>query len=235
MSCCARRRRRRRRRDEETTEHDHDPEGRKEEEKEEGPLVGESLHGVLVCPLSGGFVVLGFVGAEDLGDFRNEGVVRVGVRQQRTDRQQDLADRQRRRPLVLQDVQTNAAVRVDVTVVNSRRERDLGGFEGVVGGEVYVQKEDPARVGRLVGAHDGRLPVEQVVADRPRAAVRRRIPAEVLELFVDALQSHRSSCVGYRRTHSGTSVGPWRQGEGTHRKWALNSPASRSSTSSRCW
>ena len=61
-----------------------------------------------------------------------ERVVRVGVRQQRTDRQQTLDDREGGTPLVLQDVQSDAALRVDVGVVNLRREVDLRRLERVL-------------------------------------------------------------------------------------------------------
>lgn len=51
-----------------------------------------------------------------------------------------------RTPLVSQDVQADAAVRVDVGVVDAGGEVDLGGLEGVVGREVDGKEEDTARV-----------------------------------------------------------------------------------------
>ena len=51
-----------------------------------------------------------------------------------------------RAPLVSQNVQTDAAVRVDVGVVDASGEVDLGGLEGVVGREVDGKEEDTARV-----------------------------------------------------------------------------------------
>jgi hypothetical protein len=47
-------------------------------------------------------------------------------------------------PLVPQDVQTDAAVGVDVGVVDASGEVDLGRLEGVVGREVNGQEEDTA-------------------------------------------------------------------------------------------
>ena len=44
-------------------------------------------------------------------------------------------DRQRRRPLVPQDIQTDGPVGVDVGMVDLGREADLGRFKGVVGRE----------------------------------------------------------------------------------------------------
>lgn len=60
-----------------------------------------------------------------------------------------LGDCESRAPLVPQDVQTDAAVRVDVGVVDASGEVDLRGLEGVVGREVDVQEENASRVWRL--------------------------------------------------------------------------------------
>lgn len=83
--------------------------------------------------------------------------------------------------MVPQDVQTDAAVRVDVGVVDASGEVDLRGLEGVVGREVDVQEENASRVWRVAlwksvsivstllktgggcityGTHDSCLPVE---------------------------------------------------------------------------
>lgn len=55
-------------------------------------------------------------------------------------------NRQRRAPLIPQDVQTDRPVRVDVRVVDLRREANLGRLEGVVGWEGDGQEEHAARV-----------------------------------------------------------------------------------------
>ena len=101
-----------------------------------------------------------------------------------------LGDGERRRPLVLEDVEADAAVAIDVAVVDARGEADLGRLEGVIGREVDVQEEDPPGVWRVVRPHDRRLPVEQVVTDRPGAAVRRGVPAQFLQLTLNSLQGH---------------------------------------------
>ena len=49
-------------------------------------------------------------------------------------------------PLVSQDVQADAAVRVDVGVVDAGGEVDLGRLEGVVGREVDGEEEDTSGV-----------------------------------------------------------------------------------------
>lgn len=60
-----------------------------------------------------------------------------------------LRDCKSRAPLVSQNVQTNAAVRVDVGVVDTSGEVDLWGLEGVVGREMNVQEENATGVWRV--------------------------------------------------------------------------------------
>lgn len=55
-------------------------------------------------------------------------------------------DGQGRTPLVSKNVQANAAIRVDVWVVDAGCEIDLWRLEGVVGREVDGEEEDAARV-----------------------------------------------------------------------------------------
>jgi hypothetical protein len=118
------------------------------------------LDGVLPRPLPGGGLVARAVGLVDVGDLGDERVVGVGVGQHAADGQQDLANGQSGAPLVAQDVEADAAVAVDVGVVDAGGEVDLGRLEGVVGGEVDGEEEDAAAVGRVARAHDGGLPVE---------------------------------------------------------------------------
>ena len=65
------------------------------------------------------------VGLVELRDLRNERIVRVRVGQQRRDRQEDLRNRQRRAPLVFQDIQTDRPIRRDVAMIDLRRKVDL--------------------------------------------------------------------------------------------------------------
>lgn len=78
--------------------------------------------------------------------------------QHRADREQDWVSARRRRtlrdgqcraPLVPEDIQADAAVRVDVRVVDLGLERDLGRLERVVRGEGDRQEKDTARVRRV--------------------------------------------------------------------------------------
>lgn len=58
-------------------------------------------------------------------------------------------DRQCRTPLVPENVQADRAVRIDVGVVDLRREADLGRLEGVVGRECDREEEYTACVRRV--------------------------------------------------------------------------------------
>ena len=69
-------------------------------------------------------------------------------------------DGESRAPLIPQYIQANAAVAVDVWVVDARGEVDLRRLEGVVCWEVDREEEDAAGVWRVAGSHYRRLPVE---------------------------------------------------------------------------
>jgi hypothetical protein len=104
-----------------------------------------------------------FVALEDVGDLGDEGIVGVGIGQQRADREEHLGDGERGRPLVLEDVEADGAVAVDVHVVHLGGEGDLGWLERVVGWEMDVQEEHALVIGGVLRAHDGSLPVELIV------------------------------------------------------------------------
>lgn len=65
-------------------------------------------------------------------------------------------------PLVLQDVETDAAAEVDVRVIDGRLEEDGGRRVGVVGRECEGELEGEAGVGCLRGADNGGGPVHEV-------------------------------------------------------------------------
>lgn len=64
-------------------------------------------------------------------------------------RRRTFGDGQSWRPLVTQDVQANAAVAIDVGVVDAGGEVDLGRLEGVVCGEVNGEEKYTSGVGRV--------------------------------------------------------------------------------------
>jgi hypothetical protein len=81
-----------------------------------------------------------------------------------------------RRPLVLENVETDSAVAVDVGMVDSGDEGDFRGFEGVISREVDVQEKHPSSVGRVFRPQNSRLPVKLVfVVLRSSRTVRRRV------------------------------------------------------------
>jgi len=65
----------------------------------------------------------------NLGD---KGIIRVGIGQQGTDREQDLGDRQSRAPLLLENIEAYASIAVDIRMEDLSLERYLRGFEGVI-------------------------------------------------------------------------------------------------------
>lgn len=71
----------------------------------------------------------GSVGLQQLRNVRNQRIVGVGVGQERANTQQNLTDRQCWTPLVLENVETNTAVRVDVAVVDACGKVNFGGLQ----------------------------------------------------------------------------------------------------------
>jgi len=64
-------------------------------------------------------------------------------------------------------------------VVDACTEQHLGGFEGVLWGEVDVEEEDAALVHGARRPQDGGHPLVQVVALRTRGAVRRGVQRDL--------------------------------------------------------
>lgn len=137
------------------------------------------LHGIFGGPFSGRAVMSLPVRLEELRDIGHQRVIGIGVGQEAANAQQDFGNGESGRPLVLQNVQADPAVRVDVAVVNASRKVDLGRLERVISRKVNVQKEDSTGIRRFVRSHNGRLPVEHVVTDGSGTAVGRRVFTEV--------------------------------------------------------
>lgn len=124
-----------------------------------------------------------------MSSLRVERVIRIGVSQQRRDREQHTRDGECGAPLVLEDVQADGAVPVDVGVEHAGGEADLGGLEGVVGREVDGEEEETAGVGRAIGTDDGGGPLEKVGTDGTSAAVGGRVLFKVTKFFLDTFKS----------------------------------------------
>ena len=125
---------------------------------------------------------------ENSGDLRDQRIVGVWITEERTDREEDLADGESGGPLGPQDVQADGAVGVNVGVINSSSEGHFGRLEGVVGGEVNGQEEHPALVGTVGRSHDGGLHGgdDQVRSGQVRSCCRSYLP-------VEQVLTHRSS------------------------------------------
>jgi hypothetical protein len=108
-------------------------------------------------PFSCHFFVSRSVSLVDMRNFWHQRVVGVGIRQQRTNGQQHLGDGEGRRPLLLEDVQANGALRIDVWVVYFGLELYFRWLKGVIRREMNGDEKDAAAVGTVCGAHDGRL------------------------------------------------------------------------------
>jgi len=104
------------------------------------------LDGVFASPLSSHVFVSGAICLVDMCNLRHQRIIGVGVCQHGADGKKYFRDGQRRAPLVSQNVQANAAVRVDVWVVNTCCEVDFWWLEWVICGEVDGEEEDAAGV-----------------------------------------------------------------------------------------
>ena len=72
-------------------------------------------------------------------------------------------------------------------MVNSRGEVALGRLEGVVSREVDVQEVNTTSVGRIIGSHDGSLPVVLVLQiGGASGAVSRWVLPQVNKLLFDS-------------------------------------------------
>lgn len=91
---------------------------------------------VLAGPFTGGGFISGTIGLVDMRNLRNQRVVGIRVCEHRADREEHFRDCESRTPLVSQDVKTDTAVGVDVGVIDSGGEVDLGWLERIVGREV---------------------------------------------------------------------------------------------------
>ena len=151
-----------------------------------------SSHSILRCPFLSSCIKLRsvcFVHVHTC-NFWNQGVIWVGVGEQRADGQKNLADGQCRWPLRPQDVQIDAPFDVDVGVVDACREIHLWRLKGVVSGEVDGEKEDPSLVGAVWGPREGGLPVKEVITDWACWAICWGVSHKVLQFFLYPFQCH---------------------------------------------
>ena len=97
-------------------------------------------HSILAGPLTSTGFILCPIGLVDVSNFWHQGIIWVWVGQQRTDGQQHLRDCQSWGPLIFQNIQADGTVGVNVWVVDSSGEVDLGWLEWVIGREMDIQE-----------------------------------------------------------------------------------------------
>merc|ERR1719272_313330 len=145
---------------------------------------------VLLCRLLRILVVFDPISQIQLSNLGHKRIVWIAINHQRREGEQHLRDGQCRAPLVFQDVQTDSAIRIDVAVIDLCCEMELRWLEGVVRRKIDVQKEATTLIWRIRRTHDRGLPIEHVIANRSCGTIRWRVVSKVLELFLEALQSH---------------------------------------------
>ena len=92
--------------------------------------------------------------------------------------------------MILKNIQANGTVGVDIWVVDSCGEVDLGWLEWVVSWEMDVQEVDTSGIWRVIWSHDGSLPVILVLlVDWSGGAVGGWIFSKINEFFLDSLDS----------------------------------------------
>ncbi len=144
-------------------------------------------HGVALRPFASSLVVCGAVGFVLRGNVRDEGIVRVRIGEERQDGEKNFSNRQRGRPLRLENVEADRAGGVDVAMIHACQELNVRRIEGVLGREPDGQLEVPSRVRRVFRPDNLRLPNSNIAGIRCfRADIARRISDDARQLSLDA-------------------------------------------------
>jgi len=145
------------------------------------------LHCVFRSPFSGRTIMSTSVCFEELSNIWNQWVIGIGISEKTADWEQNLANGQGRTPLILQNVQTDASIRVDVTVVDASCEMNLWRLEWIVRRKVDIEKENSSGIRRVIWSHDCCLPVKHIISNRACRTVGRRVFSQVDKFFIDSL------------------------------------------------
>jgi hypothetical protein len=94
-----------------------------------------------------------------MSDLWHQRIIWVGIGQEGRNGEEHLRDGKGWGPLFLQDIKADGSVGVDIWVVDSRGEVDLGWLERVVSWEMDVQEVDSSSIWRVIWSHDGGLPM----------------------------------------------------------------------------
>lgn len=122
----------------------------------------------------------------------------VGLSKQALQAQQHRADIVDSAPLVLEDVQADAAAEVDVGVVDGRLEEDGGRRVGIVGAELHAELEDEGLVGGGRGTIDGGSPACHVLVIGEGRDALGRLHHDVHELLLEAATEYQLAMAASR-------------------------------------
>ena len=141
-------------------------------------------------PFFGVGVVSRAVVLEEVGDLGDEGILGIAVGEERGDGEEDLAESESGRPGLIEDVKTDGAIAINIAVVNFRYKVESRRFEGIVGRELDIQPEQTAGIRSPFRSDDSSRPVIEIVTNRTRSYVSRRIVVEILQFLLNSSQRH---------------------------------------------
>ncbi len=96
-------------------------------------------------------------------DIRHQRITRIRVREKRQNAKKHLRNRERRTPLTLQNIKTDASRCVDIRMIDLRFEGYNGWLEGVITRKADRQVEDAAREGGVRWSEDHGGPGKEVI------------------------------------------------------------------------
>jgi hypothetical protein len=99
----------------------------------------------------------------ELGNFRDERIIRIGIRKKGTNGKKDFRNCESRRPVVFEDVETDSTTGIDVAVIDFGGKTDLWRFERIVRRELNLKIEHTILIRSLCRTHNCSNPVEEVV------------------------------------------------------------------------
>lgn len=134
---------------------------------------------------------------------RHKRMIWVWVGKETANGQQHFVDRERRAPLVLEDIEAYPAVVIDVRMINFRHELNLWRLERIIRRECDVHEEEAVLVGRTLRPYDCSLPIEHIrLCNRSCAHIWNCFRLNFTELSLNALQSHQSLELKESQKHS---------------------------------
>lgn len=118
---------------------------------------------ILQRPFSRRGVELLSVGFVEMGNFGNERILWIWIRQETTDTEKNLANGERGTPLILENVQADTALGVDIRMVYARGKGDSWRFEWIVNWKLNREIECTPRIWTSFGSDNGGCPGIEIV------------------------------------------------------------------------